>query len=615
MSMQPGNPVRTGLLDSPLTDALQPHFPRLKTAFLFSVVASLLVLAPSVYMLEVYGRVVDSRSHLTLLMLSVAVVLAYVVMEVLEYVRSETLAQVGSAVDEKLAPRLFRLMFEAHLKRQPWGNFQSFQDWRQVRDFLHSPFILALLEAPVAIVFLVLVFMISPVLGWVTLAAALVQAWVVWITNRTSQPPLLAANKMAQQAQTFADSSLRNAEIIEAMGMLRSIHGRWMRLQTQFLGLQAQASVAAGGYQALSKMVQQVVSSALLGLGAWLVLRNMLNGGAAMMIVASIIGGRVLAPLVQMISQWQAALNARESWNRLNTVLSLMPEKEPAMALPAPRGILTVEQLVAGAPAQPGQPVTTILRGVQLALSPGELMAVIGPSASGKTTLARLLVGLWPAAAGSVRLDGADIYQWNKAELGPFVGYVPQGVELFEGTVAENIARFGTVRMADVQAAAETVGIHEWILSLPKGYQTPVGRDGAVLSGGQRQRVALARAFYGDPVLIVLDEPNSSLDDAGDAALARALAAAKARHATLVVVTHRTSVLGVADKILLLRDGMQQAFGPRDEVLAALQKAQAQAQAQAQGQAQAQPQSSGITPVPAGGGRVVPPGGSGEVMG
>jgi ATP-binding cassette subfamily C exporter for protease/lipase len=579
-------PPGTGLLDAPLTEIFRPHFPQLRRAFVVTLIAGLLVLSPSVYMLEVYSRVVDARSLSTLLALSLAVVMAFALMEVLEWLRSEMLHTIGEEADKRITPRLFNLIFEAHLKRQAGGSLQVLNDWRQVRDFLNLPFLTALMELPVAVVFLVLVYLISPVLGWVTLGAAVIQVVVAWMTNRMSQPPLLAANRTAVQAQNYADASLRNAEVIEAMGMLRGIHARWIRKQREFLGLQAQASTAAGGFQALSKMLQQVVGSALLGLSAWLLLKNELNGGPAMMIVSSIIGGRVLTPLVQMVSQWQAALNAQEAWTRLNVILAAMPERDPAMPLPAPRGLLTVEQLVAGAPPLPGQAPQPILRGVQFALNPGELLAIIGPSAAGKTTLARLLVGLWPAMGGKVRLDGADVYQWSKTELGPYIGYSPQGIELFEGTVGENIARFGDLDPKKVQAAAEAVGMHDTILALPQGYDTPVGRDGAVLSGGQRQRVALARALYGDPALIVLDEPNSSLDEAGDAALQKALVGLKARHATVVVITHRTSVLSVTDKLLILRDGAQQAFGPRDEVLAAMQKAQAQAQAQAQ-QAQA----------------------------
>jgi ATP-binding cassette subfamily C exporter for protease/lipase len=312
-------------------------------------------------------------------------------------------------------------------------------------------------------------------------------------------------------------------------------------------------------------------------------LHNQLNGGGGMLIVASTLGARMLAPLVQIVGQWRSVVTARDSWARLDQLLAAVPAKAPAMALPPPRGMLQVENVVASAPTGGA----AILKGVAFALQPGEVLAVVGPSASGKTTLARLLVGLWPAAGGKVRLDGADVHAWDKAELGPHLGYLPQDVELFDGTLAENIARFGEVETAKVEAAARAVGLHEFILGLPQGYDSPVGREGAMLSGGQRQRVGLARALYGDPVFVVLDEPNSSLDDAGDAALAGAVLELKARGTTFVVMTHRTSILGVADKMLVLRDGQVQGFGPRDEVLAALAKGQAQAQQAAQ-QAQQQ---------------------------
>lgn len=569
---------RSGVLDAPMTEVFRPMFRRAWRVFGLSLVTSLLVLAPSVYMLEVYDRVVNSRNLLTLVMLTVIVVLAFAVMELLEWVRSETLQEIGQQADSVLSPRLFRLVFEANLRRMPGGTVQTMNDWRLVRDFIHSPFVLALMELPVSLVFLALVFLINPLLGWVTLGFAVLQTLLAWVTHRATQPPLAAANRAAVQAQQYADASLRNAEVIEAMGMIRQIFARWIKRQRDFLGQQAQASRAAGGLQAISKLLQQVVSSALLGLAAWLLLKNELHGGAAMMIVASIIGGRVLTPVVQMIGQWQSALNVQEAWRRLNALLYAFPERDSSMPLPAPTGHLVVEQLVTGAPALPGQPSQPILRGIQFAANPGEVVTLIGPSASGKTTLARALVGLWPAIAGKVRLDGADVFQWNKAELGPHIGYLPQGVELFEGTVAENIARFGDVNTTLVEAAARAAGMHEIILALPQGYDTPVGREGAVLSGGQRQRVGLARALYGEPAFVVLDEPNSSLDEAGDAALVRTLGALKARKATVVVASHRASVLPVTDKLLVLRDGMQQAFGPRDEVLAALKKAQQQPQ-------------------------------------
>ena len=551
--------------------SLRPYFVR--TGW-FSLVCSLLVLAPSGYMLEVYDRVVNSRSYTTLVMLTLLVLGVYVVMEVLEWARSEVMRAASAELDRKMSLRIFNAIFEASLRRIPGGTQQPLNDFRQVRDFLYSPVLLASMESPVSLVMMVLLFLINPLLGWSALAFAVLQTLVAWLNERNTKPPLMQANRAAIEAQQYADNTLRNAEVIESMGMLCDTHRRWLAKQQEFLGQQALASERAGGFQAIAKLLQNTLASLLLGLGCWLLLQDKLNGGAGMMIVASILGGRMLAPLVQVVSQWQTVVNVRDAWARLDALLEAVPARDPGMALPAPRGALLVEQLIAAAPGNPAP----ILRGVQFALAPGDVLAVVGPSAAGKTTLARLLVGLWPAQGGKVRLDGADIHTWNKAELGVHLGYLPQGVELFEGTLAENIARFAEVETAKVEAAARAVGLHEFILSLPLGYDSPVGPEGARLSGGQRQRVGLARALYGNPVFVVLDEPNSSLDEEGDAALARAIKEAKARGTTFVIMTHRTSVLGVADKMLVLRDGLQQAFGPRDEVLAALHQAQQQAQ-------------------------------------
>ncbi len=560
---------------SELRLALNALRPQIVKACGFSIATGLLLLAPTVYMLEVYDRVVNSRDHLTLLMFTVLVLAAFVVMELLDWARTEVMAEAAHEFDAKLSNRIFNAIFVANLRRMPGGTAQPMNDFKTLREFLPTPVVLAVMESPVALVFLVLVFAISPVLGWAALAGAVVQTLIAWLNERSTQPPMSEASRAAIGAQQYAGASLRNAQVIEAMGMLRDIHKRWMQFQRKFLEQQAVASDSAAVFQALTKMIQQVMSSLLLGLGAWLLLRNSLAGGAGMMIVASVLGGRILAPLVQIVSQWRAVVGARDAWARLDQLLIQIPEQQPAMPLPPPRGALTVEPLTAGAPG--GH--VPILRGIQFSLQPGEVLAVIGPSASGKTTLARLLTGVWPSPSGKVRLDGVDVFSWNKQELGPFVGYLPQGVELLDGTLAENIARFGRGSAAQVEAAARSVGMHEYICSLPEGYETQVGREGAILSGGQRQRVALARALYGDPVFVVLDEPNSSLDEAGDAALAAAITARKATGTTFVVMTHRTSILAVADKLLVLRDGGQHAFGPRDEVLAELQKANQQAAA------------------------------------
>ena len=553
---------------SELSLAFEPLKPVILRAIGFSTLISLLALMPTVYMLEVYDRVVNSRSGMTLLMLTVLIVLAYAVMELLEKIRGALMRAAGVQVDEALSKRVYDAMFLGFLKRQVGGSTQVLNDLKLVREFLANPALMAIFEAPVALVALALIFAISPVLGWASVLGAIAQIGVAYMNERATRKPLNEANRSAVGAQQFAEASLRNAHVMESMGMLDAVHDRWQKRQQEFVAYQATASEGAGLWTAMSKAVQQVMSSLLLGLGAWLLLKNMLNGGESMMIIGSVLGGRVLAPLSQLVAQWNSVVTVRAAWSRLDNLLANVPVKPEAMPLPAPKGMLTVEGLMAGAPGQQ----VPIVRGVQFALSPGEVLAVVGPSASGKTTLARLLVGLWPAMSGKVRLDGADVFTWEKTELGPYLGYLPQGVELLDGTLAENIARFGEVDMAQVEAAARLVGVHELIMSLPQGYNSPVGRDGAMLSGGQRQRVGLARALYGKPVFVVLDEPNSSLDEAGDAALANAIATLKQLGTTFVVMTHRTSVLGVADKMLIMREGAQQAFGPRDEVLAALQQ-------------------------------------------
>lgn len=560
---------KSGELRQAMT-ALNAYFVR---AAWFSVCSGLLLLAPSAYMLEVYGRVVNSRSTLTLAMLTLLVLAAFCLMEVLDWARAEVMYRAGQKLDQKLRDRVFVAIFEAGLKRLPGGTAQPLNDLRTLREFLYSPPLLALMETPVALVFMGLMFAISPVLGWSAVVGSLLQVFVGWLNDRNTRPPLVSANRCAIEAQQYADAALRNSQVIESMGMLRDVHRRWMGKRRDFLQREAVASDHAGAYQAISKFMQITMGSLLLGLGAWLLLKNQLNGDAGMMVVGSILGGRALAPLVLLVAQWRTVVQAADAWQRLGSLLSAIAARPETMPLPPPKGALQVENLVAGAPGGD----SAILRNVAFSLLPGEVLAVVGPSAAGKTTLARLIVGLWPTASGKVRLDGADVFAWDKAELGPHIGYLPQDVELFEGTLAENIARFGEVRPSKVKEAALAVDLHAYITSLPLGYDSPIGPEGTVLSGGQRQRVALARALYGEPALVVLDEPNSSLDDAGDAALTAAILKLKARGTTFVVMTHRTSVLAVADKMLVLCDGAMQGFGPRDEVLAALRQAGEQA--------------------------------------
>ena len=569
--------MKAGSAVSELRMALWENKSAWRQAVLMSWVIGLLGFTPTVYMLQVYERVVNSRDVMTLLMLTLVTLGAYAVMELIEKFRSRLLWGAGIEFELRMAERVYNAMFDGLLKKQMGGAMSVQNDFKSVRDFFNNPALGAMFELPIALVSLALIFAINPLLGWAALVGAGAQTLVTWLIQRTSREPLQEAQRRSQEAQSYAEASLRNAQVMESMGMLDAVMGQWQKKQRAFLAYQAQASESAGGLNAVSKLLQQLMGSVLLGLSAWLLLFNALNGGEAMMIISSVLGGRLLAPLTQIAQQWSAVATVSGAWTRLSVLLENVPAREKNMALPAPKGELTVESLVAAAPGQ----TQAILRGLQFGLPAGQVLAVVGPSASGKTSLAKLLLGIWQPQAGKVRLDGVDVHTWDKAELGQHLGYLPQGVELLDGTLAENIARFGDLDMPRIEQAAALVGLHEFILALPKGYETPVGRDGGLLSGGQRQRVALARALYGDPVFVVLDEPNSSLDEAGDTALTQAIATMKSRGTTFVINTHRTSVLSVSDRVLVLKDGTQQLYGPTAEVLQKLMPAAASVPAQA----------------------------------
>jgi ATP-binding cassette subfamily C exporter for protease/lipase len=557
----------------PSLEAVWAQRPAFVQAGWLSLISGVSLLAPSWFMFEVYGRVLNSRNVKTLGMLLLCVIGIYLVIALLDYVRARVLNQAANQIDEDLRKPVFGAVFEANLRRAPGGTTQVFGDLRTLREFIPSQFVTASMDAPSALVFLALLYALSPWLGTLALLGAFIQVTLAWITERKTMPLLTEASVASSSAMTYASSSLRNAPVIEAMGMVDAVHDRWQSRQRRFLGLQSAASDHAGVTTSLAKLVQTMQGSLLLGAACLLILQNDLWGGSSMMIISSILGARVLAPLSQIVTQWRSLVTVRDAYRRLAQILRQFPEKSTGMSLPAPQGVLTVEGVIAGAAGSN----VPILRNVNFALRPGEVVAVIGPAAAGKTTLARLLVGMWPASTGKVRLDGADVHSWNKEELGPHVGYLPQSVELFDGTVAENIARFGKVDIDRVRAAAEQAGVLEAIEAMPQGFDTAIGDDGAVLSGGQRQRIGLARAVYGDPRLLVLDEPNSSLDEAGEEALLKLLQAAAARGATVVVITHRTNILAAVSKLLVLRDGQVAAFGPRDEVVAALKKAAEQA--------------------------------------
>jgi ATP-binding cassette subfamily C exporter for protease/lipase len=563
---------------SVIKEALATLLPGFKKAILFSFVINILVLAPTWYMLEVYDRVINSQSHNTLLMLTIMIVFLYAVMECLGWVRSRLMFKASMKFDQTLNERVFTSIFQAKLRQISGGNAQAFSDLKTIQDAIASPALMAIVDMPFALLTLIIVFAINTTMGWFAMGGALVLGIIAIINQYRVQPPLTQANRHAIAAQNYASGVIRNAQVIEAMGMLPNIHLKWIERQNKFLGMQAIASDQAGLNSSLSKLVQTLQGSLLLGLGCLLALEGELPMGGSMMIVGSILGGRVIAPIVSFVAYWRTIANSVDAVNRLDTFLDAFPESKDTMKLPPPMGNLSVEGVVA---APPNSQVP-ILKGITFRLPAGQSLAIVGPSASGKTTLARLITGIWPAMNGKVRLDGADIYQWKKNELGPYVGYLPQDIELFDGTLAENIARFGDVDMDKVRAATSIVGLDDFISGLENGYNTQVGDEGSFLSGGQRQRVALARAIYGVPKFVVLDEPNSSLDEAGDMALLNTLNYIKTQGTTLIVITHRIQVLSAIDYVMVLTDGQINAFGPRDEVLNTLNQKNQTAQNAAQ---------------------------------
>ena len=537
-----------------------------KTVGSFSAIINLMLLAPSLYMLQVYDRVLASRNETTLLMLTVMILGAYLFMGALELIRSFVLIRLGAKLDMHLNKRVYTAAFEQNLRRAGSNAGQALQDLANIRQFLTGNGLFAFFDAPWFPIYLLVIFMFDPYLGLFALVGTILLVALAYINESVSKAPLSEANSMSVAANQLATNNLRNAEVIEAMGMLPNLMNRWFKLHGRFIQLQGEASEKAGVIGAVTKFARVSMQSLILGLGALLVLEGKITPG--MMIVASILMGRVLSPVEQLINVWKNWSSTRSAYERLNELLGSNPPRRTGMPLPKPSGQISLEGVTA---IPPGAPVPAV-KNLSLNLQPGDVPGVIGPSGAGKSTLARLLVGVWPSVAGYVRLDGSDIYQWNKDELGPHIGYLPQDIELFAGTVSDNIARFGEVDPAKVVLAAQRAGVHEMILHMPRGYDTPLGDGGAGLSGGQRQRLGLARAMYDDPSLIVLDEPNSNLDEVGERALVLAIDDLRKRGKTIVMITHRSSVLAATNKILLLMDGMPRLFGPSAEVMAELIK-------------------------------------------
>lgn len=531
---------------------------------LISGMSNILMLTGALFMLEVYDRVLPSRSVPTLVGLFILVVVLFAALGVLDAIRGRILARVGAALDESLSGRVYDTLVRLPLRIGTRGDGnQPLRDLDAVRSYLSGLGPVALFDLPWIPLYLVICFIFHPLIGLTALGGAVILVALTVATEMMTQAPSKAAMDAAAARSNIAESSRRNAEALIAMGMLPRLAARWAKANSAYLSNQQQTSDIGGGLGSASKVLRMLLQSGVLAVGAWLVINQQASAG--IIIAGSILSARALAPVDLAIANWKGFVAARQSWKRLNNLLAAMPAPQQPMALPAPSHRLTVEGIAATAPGTS----KVLVQEVAFKLEAGQGLGIIGPSGSGKSSLARVLVGVWPSVRGKVRLDGAALDQWSPEQLGPHIGYLPQDVELLAGTVAENIARFEDKPEAEaVIAAAKAVGVHDMIVALPQGYETPVGEHGESLSAGQAQRVALARAVYRDPFLVVLDEPNSHLDAEGDTALTRAILGVRERKGIVVVIAHRPSAIAGVDQILVLNQGRVQALGPKDEVLA-----------------------------------------------
>jgi len=548
---------------------------------IFTAFINILMLTGPLYMLQVYDRVLASGSISTLVTISVLMAVMYAFMGFLEYVRSRVLVRIGDKLETDLGERTFSIWMKQGLYGKAGQRHRPLQDVSSLRQFLSGAAPATFFDMPWAPLYIAVMFLFHWTLGVVGIIGAIIIFIFAWLNEVTTRKPLQDANALRVKGQMFADIAHRNADTITAMGMSGNMQNRWQKYSKEAANATVLGSDRAGSLTSASKAFRMFVQSGILGWGALLAVQGIITPGT--MIAGSIIMGRALAPIQMALGQWRGFIGARQAFNRLNKFYEIIPEQSENLSLPAPTGELSVANILA---APPGSKVP-VLTGLDFSVKPGQGLGVIGPSASGKSTLARLLVGIWLPQKGSVRLDGATFDQWNSDELGPYIGYLPQHVELFDGTIGENIGRFRSDASAeDIVIAARRAAVHDMILHLPDGYDTRIGEGGAVLSGGQVQRIALARAVFGDPSLVVLDEPNANLDTEGDVALTAAISDLRRRGKTVVVMAHRPSAITAVDQLLMLRDGKQIAFGPKDDVIKEVtqqgQKQQAQKQQPAQ---------------------------------
>lgn len=540
--------------------------PLLRNLAIFSFFINLLFLIPAVFTLQVFDRVIPSNSQDTLSVLLAGTAGALLILLGLDYIRNRLQNVVGNIIDERLSPPVVTAIV-ARAARQPQAlRAASVTDVATLRSVFSANGLIALFDAPWVVIYVLVIWAFHPVLGLGAAVFALLMLTLAWLNDRLGRQQLERLQKETRRAAQYVETSLRNAEVLQALGMTGKLLARWQAMQSDMAPLQHGASRGAVAFAAATRCMRQAIQILMLALGAWLVLSQQASAG--IMIATTILLGRAVQPVEQLVGSWRLLADARAAHGRLCDLAADFAEDEPRLALPRPEGHLTLDGVAYRLPGTE----KVIISGIAFELAPGEALAVIGPSAAGKSSLARLLTGIWAPTVGTVRLDGANIANWPRDELGPWIGYVPQDVELFDGSVADNIARLGQVESEAVIAAARRANAHDMILSLPEGYDTQVGEHGCRLSPGQRQRIALARALYGDPQLVILDEPNSNLDGEGEIALAQALSSLRSGSVTSVVITHRPSLIAHVDKILVLDAGRVQQFGPAGEVMKAIQR-------------------------------------------
>ncbi len=545
---------------TPLNLAITVARPAVVVAVIFSMFINILALVSPIYMLQVYDRVLTSRNQLTLLFITLIVIFLFIIYAVLEVLRTQVLVRAGIRFDGDLRDPTFRSVLDSTLQRKG-GDSQAFRDMDGVREFITGAGLISFCDAPWIPVFLVVSFVLHPYFGFLATISGVVILGLAIANDMATRAPIQQATLASIAAQNDVSATLRNSEVMRAMGMWRGLQNRWQLRRDDLIAWQASASDRGGMVIAIIKFVRQAVQTLILGGGAYLAITGKISPGA--MIAASILVGRALAPIEAAVGQWKSFVNARSSWDRLQKMFRQNGDAAERMSLPPPKGRLLGE---AASVMPPGSQRPTLVN-ASFVVEPGTTLGIIGPSAAGKSSLIRGIVGVWPIVQGAIRLDGFELRQWDPQELGQHVGYLPQDVELFSGTVAQNIARFTEFQSEDVIEAAQIAGVHEVIQGLPQGYETQIGDGGASLSGGQRQRLALARTIFRKPALIVMDEPNANLDTDGEVALSRAIGHMKALGRTIIFVTHKTNLLAFADKIMILQNGTIARMGDRDEIL------------------------------------------------